>query len=850
MRGGGAPATPEAPRSGAGRPTTSVPVPVPRVPLAVSMFGSSLPVSVRIQVSPSPGSVPNSMLRGSLPKNASMSRRPPRPGVGLSAPTGSVPMPVPKNRQGTHGSMFSTSVQTAQTHYGTSVPASLPVPTPWRVSTSPAGGRSHMPRGTPSGLRQPSTSVLSQCTSEGPVVISDLQSLSRVSRVRVEDLRNAIRARHGGGAERVAVTAADGTVMVEGGGGFLDSNALAMAGSLLTPATTALAGSETPGVLSPPPFALAREGSALTQLTDARIGGTVTSYCSEHDNSSVAVGKPHRDVDPVYMIPTAEGTTVVVMDSTQKKKKHPKLVLDNALPSVIKEVKEIGVVEQDGQWYGYIILEYARPVVIWLALIAATVGLASKAVVADHMYLGVSTTGNATISSTVTLSRLLASNGTAATVAPDAVSEGPSAIAKSVWMNLISFAFFVLLAATDLRSVGLRDQFRELCTAKSSTMLRVYLLGSAEPPPHLHSRLCVPYFGVLMIVVASILHGLFSVFFVLSLHYTSLENCVVLMNLHPVLVMIPRFTRTTSKERFGAFLVAAGTCSLIITSPDRAGNTSPLTGNILAFMVSVFMWIYLSLSQPLQAALPSGLLMALILFGSCVVQVALFPFLSNASDQPVQGMVEYILPNFLGGFCGGFMAYGGFMIAGRYLNPLVVSVNITLEPIYSVILQLLFVHIYPPLLSWASLLVLVVGAMMCALGGRNEHDDVVLKDSSSAYGQSLGEEGLPLHATPGGAPLDASGLLCLPEGFFSDASPGPNINESTDEPVMRTPSLVASQQEPSEPCTPILPMAKSVKSMRRMAGNTDRTGSPKQGPGRTALEQAPPSPSSVVSGTL
>eukprot|EP01064_Diplonema_japonicum_P035430 TRINITY_DN7671_c0_g1_i1.p1 TRINITY_DN7671_c0_g1~~TRINITY_DN7671_c0_g1_i1.p1 ORF type:complete len:532 (+),score=78.98 TRINITY_DN7671_c0_g1_i1:842-2437(+) len=404
--------------------------------------------------------------------------------------------------------------------------------------------------------------------------------------------------------------------------------------------------------------------------------------------SSVRIKAAHAPLDALYLIPNHDDSCGVVIPQLVR---TPSII--PTFPPVIKQVKEIGI--QDDGFY-YLVVEYARPAFIWVILLVAVIGLASKAVVAEHMY-------------------------------PPEVPP----VVKSVWMTGVCATSFACLAVVEYYSTPRenRNHLSELLAKKPFDLLATYILGASEPHHRQQQEREIPCFGFLMVVLSSVLHGLFSLSFLVSLSYTSLEQCIVLMNLHPILVLLSRFNRTHQMERVGALLVSVSVFSLIYSSPRTSEGSNPLLGNLLAFMVSVYMWVYLNLSQQLQADVPNNMLMTIINTISFVVQVLyVIGFESTSVFVELGDFSSHTLPNVLGGLIGGTLAYGGFMISGRYLNPLVVSVHITLEPLFAVLINIASGGASPSFMTWESLTVLIVGAVLVAIGGKHEQEDKVVTD--------------------------------------------------------------------------------------------------------------------------
>eukprot|EP01059_Diplonema_ambulator_P027139 TRINITY_DN4487_c0_g1_i1.p1 TRINITY_DN4487_c0_g1~~TRINITY_DN4487_c0_g1_i1.p1 ORF type:complete len:524 (+),score=148.41 TRINITY_DN4487_c0_g1_i1:1608-3179(+) len=403
--------------------------------------------------------------------------------------------------------------------------------------------------------------------------------------------------------------------------------------------------------------------------------------------SSVTIRAAHAPDDPLLMIPQSDDTCGIVIPTFIR---TPSFL--PTLPPAIKQVKEIGI-KDDG--YYYVVVEYARPAVAWVTLIAAVIGLSSKAVVSETMY--------------------------PPTIPPEV---------KSVWMTSVCTAAFLVLAFMEYIGLPDHSQLREMLEGRPVSELWVYMFGLEERRGgRLEREAEIPCFTLLMVLLASTLHGFFSISFLVSLSYTTLAQCVVLMNLHPILVLSTRINRSYPSEKVGAFICCFGVCSLLYTSSNTVEGSNPILGNLLAFTVSVYMWIYLNLSQQLQVEVPNCIMMGVINLVSLTIQLVFVLVTGGARDELyLMQFSSYAVPNALGGLVGGTLAYGGFMLSAKYLNPLVVSVHITLEPLFAVLLNVIIGGASPPIATWGSLIVLVIGAVLVAIGGKNEQEDKLVTD--------------------------------------------------------------------------------------------------------------------------
>eukprot|EP01061_Rhynchopus_euleeides_P036961 TRINITY_DN62478_c0_g1_i1.p1 TRINITY_DN62478_c0_g1~~TRINITY_DN62478_c0_g1_i1.p1 ORF type:complete len:202 (+),score=70.05 TRINITY_DN62478_c0_g1_i1:2-607(+) len=192
------------------------------------------------------------------------------------------------------------------------------------------------------------------------------------------------------------------------------------------------------------------------------------------------------------------------------------------------------------------------------------------------------------------------------------------------------------------------------------------------------------------------------------------------------------------------------------------------------------MWFYLSLSQRLQKELPGGVLMAFINLGSLAVQ---FIFLLTFDSTPVSRLfanfAEYLLPNLLGGLLGGALAYGGIMLGSRYLTPMVVSVHITLEPLFAVGLDVICFGVVPVWGIWASLVVMIGGTVAVTLGGKDPRRFTYVFDDDDVL-EAMGGVG------PG--PAGASDIEMMQaevrESDFSGEWRAPKTNSSSEDPLL------------------------------------------------------------------
>ena len=341
---------------------------------------------------------------------------------------------------------------------------------------------------------------------------------------------------------------------------------------------------------------------------------------------------------------------------------------------------------------------------MWVLLVAAVAGLASKGPVARSMY-------------------------------PSHVSP----VLVGVWMTGVSLVGFLFLAFYDVYRVGgsvVAEELRSLGRAQSVSLLREHVFGIKGAEEEKPSSCMLPWFGACMVLLASVMHGMSSAFFLLSLSYTTLDLCMVFMNLHPVLVLMSRFGRSNAVEKLGACVVTIGIAALCYSRKSTEVASNLWLGNGLALCVSFFMWVYLSLSPKLQAEVQNGVLMSMIYAGSFTTQLV---FLLAADGWPTSlfytGIAHYWLANLLGGLAGGCLAYYIFMVSTKVLNPLVVSVHITLEPLFASIIALFTPATVPSWKEWSSLSVMLAGSILVVCGGMLHS-----RLTASALGEAAEEE--------------------------------------------------------------------------------------------------------------
>ena len=526
----------------------------------------------------------------------------------------------------------------------------------------------------------PSTPLLG-CAPTGAVVMS-VSNISRVTGVDVVTLVEALRHQTEDG-EKVDITeTSDDIVIGEEGAPQLCEFTMARKGRVLNGSRRDDT-NESSALLS-------RSASSTKSLSALPPTPIQTPL-------SVRIRALHDPTDSLYLIPRIDevSSCVIVPDSLDHR--TPWLP---RLPSTVKEVKDIGISE--GAYY--LVIEYARPAIVWMLLMCSVAALASKAIVARDMYPG-------------NISPLL----------------------KSVWMTSFTLFAFSILAfieiASDPKAVG--KQIRELFNSQPASHLRYYIFGGDLIEVNDHCRLSsftlekdrqpafIRNFSAKMLLLTGILHGMFGISFLVSLENTSLAKCVVLMNLHPIMILGSTLSDSRVTERVGAIVVLIGIL-LLYKSSESSGSepqNSSLFGDFMGFMVSIYMWLYLSLTQKLQQELPGMTLMAAVNGISVCVQVTFCIAVGINFFDALDVANQFWFPNSIGGIVGGAVSYGGFLIASRYLSPLVISVNITLEPLYAVCLNIAAGGASPEFSTWSALCVIAVGAAAVAIGGGNHSDN-------------------------------------------------------------------------------------------------------------------------------
>lgn len=211
--------------------------------------------------------------------------------------------------------------------------------------------------------------------------------------------------------------------------------------------------------------------------------------------------------------------------------------------------------------------------------------------------------------------------------------------------------------------------------------------------------------------LAGICLGLHFIFWVASLYYTSVASASVLVNIHPVIVILVE--RIWFKRSFrwsvwtGVLFVFGGAVFLgVADSQLSQGSPNPLLGNTLALIAAVMFVIYLFIGQkirqkkewidylfPVYTCAAITCLTAAFILGEGLFNIT--------STGLWAGFGLAVGPQIIG--------HGSTNYAVKYISPTLISTLVLVEPILATVLAFFIFEELPPVISLMAMVLIMAG---------------------------------------------------------------------------------------------------------------------------------------------
>ena len=203
--------------------------------------------------------------------------------------------------------------------------------------------------------------------------------------------------------------------------------------------------------------------------------------------------------------------------------------------------------------------------------------------------------------------------------------------------------------------------------------------------------------GFLLLTMAGVISGLGSGAWTLSFIHTSVPQSYLFNSFHPTLIIAWRMMcnrHVMRQEQFGVLLGLGGAAMSVL---DGGGGDNVALGDLLAFISSVSLCFYLLASKKARSHLPLMLNLTFVTFFSALSQSIVAHILTPGGltfdNNPITGIFGWctwehfglwMVINIITG-----IGQAGYIGALRYLNPVVVSVCMTTEPVTATLFAML-----------------------------------------------------------------------------------------------------------------------------------------------------------------
>lgn len=196
-----------------------------------------------------------------------------------------------------------------------------------------------------------------------------------------------------------------------------------------------------------------------------------------------------------------------------------------------------------------------------------------------------------------------------------------------------------------------------------------------------------------------------------SIKYTSIASSAMLVNTHPVFIVILSYIILNEKisNRASLSILMTFGGSILISLGDRGQGGNVLFGDSLAVMGAVFISFYMIIGRKMRQKL-SASAYTLIVYLSCTITLLILDMLTKTPLFPYS-YVDWAIFLALAVFCTIF-GHSIFNWALQYVKPAFLSVTILGEPVFATIWAIVIFNEIPGFYNIIGSLVVVAGIYM------------------------------------------------------------------------------------------------------------------------------------------
>jgi len=213
-------------------------------------------------------------------------------------------------------------------------------------------------------------------------------------------------------------------------------------------------------------------------------------------------------------------------------------------------------------------------------------------------------------------------------------------------------------------------------------------------------------------LILSIVSGIFLAFhfaaWITSIKYTSIASSTVLVNTHPIFIVIGSYLilkeKVSRKALIGMGITVLG--SMIISFGDSSLGSNVLYGDLLAILGGLFVSGYMMIGRIVRQKM-SMTSYTFIVYLTCSVTLVAIVLLTNTPLYPYP-FKEWLIFLALAVFCT-ILGHSIFSWGLGYLKPTFISTAVLGEPVFAALWAIPLFHQYPPIWQIVGSLVIILG---------------------------------------------------------------------------------------------------------------------------------------------
>lgn len=250
-----------------------------------------------------------------------------------------------------------------------------------------------------------------------------------------------------------------------------------------------------------------------------------------------------------------------------------------------------------------------------------------------------------------------------------------------------------------------------LIIATYRLVFTVLLIAPSALSKSVHEFKRIDKKSLLITMFSGVLLALHFATWITSIKFTSVASAAVLVNTHPIFVVILSFyvfkERINSKAFISILLTLIG--GIIVSAGDRTLGSNIFFGDTLAILGAVFISGYMIIGRIIRKKL-SVTAYTFIVYLSCSTTLLLLDILTKTPLFPYE-FKEWVIFLSLAVFCT-ILGHSIFNWALGYVKPAFLSVTILGEPIFATIWAALIFFEFPNAWNAIGSIIIIIGIYM------------------------------------------------------------------------------------------------------------------------------------------